>query len=157
MTLKLVIDEDDALKGLRYAVKTKGPGYLYESPIEDASACVYVAEDGDGALYPACIGGVALYHLGVPLEMMYPDGNDESIAGLAETLKPRGYVITRGAIAVIRAAQQVQDAALKDDMDEESRARLRARFPDASWGAALRAAHNKLMEMRAARVSDPAS
>jgi hypothetical protein len=137
---RLVIDVDDALRGLREARDEKGADYIYQKPDPSHNVCVYCWEI-DGQMQPRCIVGVALAKLGVPPKLMYQLANDLSIHALAECLRHRGYNITTDAVYVMRAAQCVQDAAL----GEESR-----RPPDekVTWGAAVAAAEREAERLK---------
>lgn len=131
---RLVINVDDALRGLREARDEKGADYIYQKPDPSHTTCVYCWEI-DGQVQPQCIVGYALAKLGVPPELMYELANEVSAYALAEKLRPRGYHITRTAVFVLRAAQCVQDAAVGTG----------ERPPDnqINWGAAVAAAESE--------------
>jgi len=146
----LTITDEDALRGLRHAVSVKGPDHVYTPPVAGHTACVYVWEL-DGQLSPQCIVGFALHHLGVPLELMHATGcNDINIGGLAGRLLKHGYVFQESSIDILRAAQVVQDWAMRvlDFCTCDV-----CRQQDATWGAALAAAE----ELAAARANERAA
>lgn len=100
----ITFTEQDALNGLRQAATGRGASYTYPS-----FRCVYV-DNVNGALEPSCMVGYALACMGVPLRLVYESGcNPSSIHQLSRWLSCFGYHFNDEAIAVLGAAQEVQD------------------------------------------------
>lgn len=107
--MKVTIEGADAIRGLRHAVATRGASYVYQAPGPGADVCVYAWPDDTGTIAPSCIVGMALEHLGVPLDLIIAQGNAETIPGVARGLSLYGYVFSHPAIAVLHVAQLAQD------------------------------------------------
>jgi hypothetical protein len=141
----LEITGADALKALRHVVAEKGPDHYYTPPVEGHSSCVYVWPNSKtDELEPHCIVGYALHHLNVPLELIATSGfNMVNIQGLAANLRHEGYVILGDAIVIFRAAQSIQDAAMRDPAmtgcgcDSCKEYTNRPAATEANWGKAL--------------------
>lgn len=140
MTPVLTITDSDALKALRHVVAEKGPDHIYRPPVKGQTSCVYVWEV-DGELKPQCIVGCALHYLGVPLEVMAQAGCNEINAwALASKIAPQ-YAIEPRAVDILRAAQLVQDSALKTGCTcSICTDAANASDDNATWGVALLAA-----------------
>jgi hypothetical protein len=159
MTPVLTITDSDALKALRHVVAEKGPDHVYRAPVKGQTSCVYVWEV-DGELKPQCIVGCALHYLGVPLEVMAQEGCNEINAwALASKISPQ-YVIENRAVDIFRAAQLVQDSALKTGCTCSlcTEAAKAANDDKATWGVALLAAEKwaAMYPVKPAPPADPA-
>lgn len=75
---------------------------------DKAPSCRYVNR-ADGS--PDCLIGCILFDAGVPLETLADwDLLSPTLGGIGEVVLPKGLVITVDAMALLRAAQYVQDA-----------------------------------------------
>jgi hypothetical protein len=150
--VKMTITVEDALRALRHVVAEKGPDHVYKPPADDHTSCVY-AWTINGELCPVCIVGCALHYLGVPLGLMYDPCNNVAIAALAHKLTTDGYSFDQDAVEVLRAAQMVQDSAMRGpsycDCEVCTEAESKV---DPSWGAALAAAEARAVTTRAAQA-----
>lgn len=102
---KPLIDHHQAIQGLRQAVAERGRDYI--DPRTQGVDSRYVV-DGE----PSCIGGTALFKLGVPVtELAKWEGfTCDAMVSDADTASPIGQgFLTRKAASVLTEAQNTQD------------------------------------------------
>jgi hypothetical protein len=107
------ITKGRALSALQYAVTLRGADYIDPASGSGSPGCTYV-RDGE----PACIGAVALVHLGVDLDILQEadtqqaeDGFDPSLASseMQEHLWISEVGAERAAWKILAEAQRAQD------------------------------------------------
>lgn len=106
------IDDAAFTAAMRAAVAERGEDYVFPNEWKDgASQCRYVQPDGDG---PACLIGVALHRLGVPLDALL----DQEGCSASHVVGAVASGVTYAAARAANKAQEAQDIG-------------------ATWGAAL--------------------